>query len=231
VRLPIGTTVPDLPGFTEGTWWVQDRAAALPARLLGPVAGKNVLDLCAAPGGKTAQLAAAGAKVTAVDRSAKRLETLTQNLERLNLSAEVLAADALTWAPDAPFDAILLDAPCSATGTIRRHPDLPYLKGPGDVTKLAALQEKLLARAADWLAPGGLLVFATCSLQPEEGPERVRAFLSERGDYACEPIDPGESGLSPEMISPEGWLRTLPSMAAQHGGMDGFFAARLRRIA
>jgi 16S rRNA (cytosine967-C5)-methyltransferase len=231
LRLTGAAPVPELPGFAEGAWWVQDRAAALPARLLGDVAGLSVLDLCAAPGGKTAQLAAAGARVTALDRSEKRLETLARNLERLGLGVETVAADALSWAAPAPFDAILLDAPCSATGTIRRHPDLPHLKRPEDTAKLADLQDRLLARAADWVRPGGLLVFATCSLQPEEGPERVRAFLARHSGFATAPAAAGESGITPAMISPQGWLRTLPSMAAEIGGMDGFFAAALRRIA
>ncbi|PIW26445.1 MAG: MFS transporter [Rhodospirillales bacterium CG15_BIG_FIL_POST_REV_8_21_14_020_66_15] len=231
VRLSGGGPVPDLPGYDEGAWWVQDLAAALPASLLGDVDGKAVLDLCAAPGGKTAQLAAAGARVTAVDRAEKRLEVLRRNLARLNLAAATVTADALDWTPDAPFDAVLLDAPCSATGTIRRHPDLPRLKGPADVARLSALQDRLLARAAGWLRPGGLMVFATCSLQPEEGPERVRAFLAARGDFRAETVVPGESGVTAEMVSGDGWLRTLPSMAAESGGMDGFFAAALRRIA
>ena len=231
LRLTDAAPVPELPGFAEGAWWVQDRAAALPVRLLGDVAGLSVLDLCAAPGGKTAQLAAAGARVTALDRSEKRLETLARNLERLGLGVETVAADALSWAAPAPFDAILLDAPCSATGTIRRHPDLPHLKRPEDTAKLADLQDRLLARAADWVRPGGLLVFATCSLQPEEGVERIRAFLAQHPGFTTEPVTAGESGITPEMVSPQGWLRTLPSMAAEIGGMDGFFAAALRRIA
>jgi len=231
LRLTETAPVPELPGFAEGAWWVQDRAAALPVRLLGDVAGLSVLDLCAAPGGKTAQLAAAGARVTALDRSEKRLEILARNLERLGLTAETVAADALSWAAPAPFDAVLLDAPCSATGTIRRHPDLPHLKGPEDTAKLADLQDRLLARAAGWVRPGGVLVFATCSLQPEEGPGRVRAFLAQHPGFTTEPVTAGESGITPEMVSAEGWLRTLPSMAAEIGGMDGFFAAALRRIA
>ena len=231
LRLTDAAPVPELPGFAEGAWWVQDRAAALPVRLLGDVAGLSVLDLCAAPGGKTAQLAAAGARVTALDRSEKRLETLARNLDRLELQVETVAADALSWDAPTRFDAILLDAPCSATGTIRRHPDLPHLKRPEDMAKLADLQDRLLARAAGWVRPGGVLVFATCSLQPEEGPERIRAFLSRQTDFKTEPATTGESGITPEMVSAEGWLRTLPSMAAEIGGMDGFFAAVLRRIA
>ena len=231
LRLTDAAPVPELPGFAEGAWWVQDRAAALPVRLLGDVAGLSVLDLCAAPGGKTAQLAAGGARVTALDRSEKRLETLARNLDRLELQVETVAADALSWDAPTRFDAILLDAPCSATGTIRRHPDLPHLKRPEDTAKLADLQDRLLARAADWVRPGGVLIFATCSLQPEEGPERVRAFLNRQADFKTEPATPGESGVTPDMLSPEGWLRTLPSMAVEIGGMDGFFAAALRRIA
>ncbi|MEP0338321.1 MAG: 16S rRNA (cytosine(967)-C(5))-methyltransferase RsmB [Alphaproteobacteria bacterium] len=231
LRLTDAAPVPELPGFAEGAWWVQDRAAALPVRLLGDVAGLSVLDLCAAPGGKTAQLAAAGARVTALDRSEKRLETLARNLDRLGLQVETVAADALSWDAPTRFDAILLDAPCSATGTIRRHPDLPHLKRPEDTAKLADLQDRLLARAAGWVRPGGVLVFATCSLQPEEGPERIRAFLSRQADFKTEPATTGESGVTPDMLSPEGWLRTLPCMAAGIGGMDGFFAAVLRRIA
>ncbi|MEQ9169980.1 MAG: 16S rRNA (cytosine(967)-C(5))-methyltransferase RsmB [Rhodospirillales bacterium] len=231
LRLSDAAPVPELPGFAEGAWWVQDRAAALPVRLLGDVTGQNILDLCAAPGGKTAQLAAAGARVTALDRSDKRLDILARNMDRLGLRAETVAADALSWNPPAPFDAVLLDAPCSATGTIRRHPDLPHLKGPEDTAKLADLQDRLLARASDWVRPGGVLVFATCSLQPEEGGERIRAFLARHPGFTAEAVTPGESGITPEMVSAEGWLRTLPSMAAEIGGMDGFFAAALRRIA
>jgi 16S rRNA (cytosine967-C5)-methyltransferase len=231
VRLDDPGPVRDLPGYADGAWWVQDRAAALPSAMLGGVAGQEVLDLCAAPGGKTAQLCAAGARVTALDRSGKRLAVLTENLGRLGLAAESVVADATQWTPEGAFDGILLDAPCSATGTIRRHPDLPHLKGPGDVSKLAGLQDTLLGRAADWLRPGGRLVFATCSLQPEEGPERIAAFLADRDDFELVPAPIGESGITGEMVTPEGWLRCLPSMEAETGGMDGFFAACLRRIA
>lgn len=231
VRLSDNIPISEREGFPEGAWWVQDCAAALPAALLGDVSGRAVLDLCAAPGGKTAQLAAAGAQVTALDRSSKRLQVLEANLARLGLSAQIVTADATAWNPPQPFDAILLDAPCSATGTIRRHPDLPHLKGAQDIAKLADLQKRLLDHAADWLVPGGVLVFVTCSLQPEEGPDQVRAFLAARNDYRCEAVTAGESGITQAMISPEGWLRTLPSMVAENGGMDGFFAARLRRIA
>ena len=231
VRLDDPGPVRDLPGYADGAWWVQDRAAALPAAMLGEVGGQDILDLCAAPGGKTAQLCAAGARVTALDRSDKRLAVLTENLTRLGLAAETVTADATQWTPGRQFDGILLDAPCSATGTIRRHPDLPHLKGPGDVAKLVALQETLLARAADWLRPSGRLIFATCSLQPEEGPDRITAFLANRDDFEAVPATVGESGITAEMVTPEGWLRCLPSMEAETGGMDGFFAACLRRIA
>ena len=220
-----------LSGFAEGAWWVQDAAAAMPTRLLGQLDGKQVIDLCAAPGGKTAQLIAAGANVTAIDSNRKRLDRLRRNLKRLNMPAKLVLSDGRNFVPDAAVDAILLDAPCSATGTIRRHPDLPHLKGPGDVAKLVALQETLLARAADWLRPSGRLIFATCSLQPEEGPDRITAFLANRDDFEAVPATVGESGITAEMVTPEGWLRCLPSMEAETGGMDGFFAACLRRIA
>ena len=172
VRAIVHGPVPRLPGYADGAWWVQDAAAALPARLLGDVAGKRIADLCAAPGGKTAQLAAAGARVTAVDRSAPRLERLKQNLARLGLTAETIAADVTDWQSE-PFDAVLLDAPCSATGTIRRHPDIPWLKRESDIASLAALQRRLLARAVELTRPGGLIVYCTCSLEPDEGVEPV----------------------------------------------------------
>ena len=230
VRLADPGPVRELQGYDDGAWWVQDAAAALPARLLGRVQDLRVLDLCAAPGGKTAQLAAGGAQVTAVDRAARRLDILKANLARLGLTAEMVLADVLDWSPAGTFDAILLDAPCSATGTIRRHPDLAHTKTAADVAKLAVLQGRLLARAADWLRPGGTLVFATCSLQPEEGPAQAAAFLAARPDFRRQPLAPGEiAGIGPEMISPEGDLRTLPCHLAAAGGMDGFFAARLRR--
>ena len=222
VRLAPGRAVPDLPGYPEGAWWVQDIAASIPARLIGRGTGR-VLDLCAAPGGKTLQLAAAGWRVTALDRSESRLARLRENLERTGLSAEIVAADALDWSPDVPFDAILIDAPCSATGIFRRHPDvlhrLPDLEG------LADLQSRLLARAADWVRPGGTLVYATCSLEPAEGEDQAAAFLAERGDYAAVPgVSDLASGLARES---DGRWRVLPG--AVQGGCDGFFAARFRR--
>jgi len=223
-----GGAVPDWPGFGDGAWWVQDAAAALPARLLGAVAGRSVVDIGAAPGGKTAQLAAAGALVTAVDRSAARLERVAENLARLGLAAERVAADAALWRPAAPVDAVLLDAPCTATGTIRRHPDVARLKTPEDVTRLAAAQDRLLAAAASMLRPGGTLVFCTCSLEAAEGPERMAAAPAL--GLVPDPIRPEEiPGLDAEWVTEEGWLRTLPSHWPAAGGLDGFFAARFRR--
>lgn len=220
-----------LPGFADGAWWVQDAAAALPARLLGEVAGQRVLDLCAAPGGKTLQLAAAGARVTAVDRSAQRMTRLTDNLHRCGLTADTIVADALLWEPEAPFDAVLVDAPCSATGTLRRHPDIVWLKGAGDVGKLAALQEKLLARAVGLVRPGGLLVWCTCSLQPEEGPAQIETLLAGPAGAGLRrvPVTAAEIGGRSEMITPAGDLRTLPSHLPDLGGLDGFYACRLQR--
>ncbi len=220
--------VTELPGFADGQWWVQDAAAAMPARLLGDVKRRAVIELCAAPGGKTAQLAAGGARVIALDRSKARLARLRENLHRLRLDARVIAADACVWRPDAPADAVLLDAPCSATGTIRRHPDVARLKTPDDVARLAALQERLLDAALDMLAPGGVLVYAACSLQPEEGPERSAALLARRGDIHRVPILASELGGAGELISADGDLRALPHHWDDRGGMDGFFAARLK---
>lgn len=221
--------VTGLDGYADGAWWVQDAAAALPARLLGSVAGQRVADLCAAPGGKTLQLAAAGARVTAVDKSPARLEQLEDNLARTGLQATVIRADLLDWTPTQPFEAILLDAPCSATGTIRRHPDLPALKTPKLVRNLAELQARLLARAANWLAPGGRLVYSTCSLEPEEGEAQIAAFLAAHDQFARQPVSAAEIGGWAELISPKGDLRVLPCHRADLGGLDGFFAARLVR--
>ena len=219
--------VPELPGFEEGRWWVQDIAASLPARLIGAGTG-TVLDLCAAPGGKTMQLASAGWHVTAVDGSESRLARLRENLERTRLSAEVIAADLLSWSPPAPTDAVLLDAPCSATGIFRRHPDVLHRIRPSQIAELAALQAKLLARAADWVKPGGVLVFATCSLEPNEGEAQLTRFLAARTEYTIVPVRQDEVpvGMTPHR---DGYLRTLPGMV-DPGGNDGFFIARLRRI-
>ncbi|QIG78642.1 RsmB/NOP family class I SAM-dependent RNA methyltransferase [Stakelama tenebrarum] len=227
IRLPAGTAVRELPGYEAGSWWVQDIAASLPARMIGAGAGR-VLDLCAAPGGKTLQLAAAGWDVTALDISESRLVRLSENLARTGLAATIVAADALTWEPDAPFDAILLDAPCSATGIFRRHPDVLYRARPAIVSEMAELQTKLLARAADWLRPGGTLVYATCSLEPEEGEAQVAAFLEAREDFALVPPDRAQlpPGVAPDR---QGELRMLPTMLADAGALDGFFVASLRR--
>jgi 16S rRNA (cytosine967-C5)-methyltransferase len=222
--------VESLKGFSDGAWWVQDAAAALPVTLLGPVAGKTVIDLCAAPGGKTAQLASLGAEVTAVDRASKRLERLTANLARLNLSAKTVTADAAAWRPAAPADALLLDAPCSATGTIRRHPDVAWLKRPEDVAKLADLQARLLRAAVGMIRPGGTLIYCTCSLQPEEGPRQIAGLLTERAPVERQPIAAAEVGGLVELVTADGDLRTLPCHLADQGGLDGFYAARLRRL-
>ncbi len=230
LRRAAGGTPAGLPGFDEGAWWVQDAAAALPARLLGDVAGRRVIELGAAPGGKTAQLAAAGARVTAVDRSPRRLEMLRANLDRLGLQVDIVCADALDWRPREAADAVLLDAPCTATGTLRRHPDVAYLKRPRDVAALAALQPRLLAAAARMTRPGGILVYCACSLQPEEGPATVAAGLAAGTPAEPMPIAPPEVGGLSELVDAHGCLRTLPCHLAGEGGMDGFFAARLRRL-
>lgn len=215
-----------LPGYAEGGWWVQDAAAALAARLLDPQPGERVLDLCAAPGGKTLQLAAAGARVTALDISAARMQRLTENLARTGLAAEIVVADALTWQPETPFDAILLDAPCSATGTIRRHPDLPFIKDGSDLPALTALQSGLLDRAVSWLKPGGRLVFATCSLLPEEGEHQLAAALSRHSHLRADRQD--LPGTNPAWWTEACGLRLRPDYWADQGGMDGFFLARLQ---
>lgn len=229
LRRAAGGQVTDLPGFAEGAWWVQDAAAALPARLFGDLAGKTVYDLCAAPGGKTAQLAAFGAVVTAVDRNGKRLERVTENLSRLGLSATTVTADAVTWNPGALADAILLDAPCSATGTIRRHPDVARLKGPEDVETLARVQARMLNHALDLLKPGGLLVYGTCSLQPEEGEQQMARILERRTDIERVAVTAAEVGGLAELITAEGDVRCTPGVLKDKGGMDGFFIGRLRR--
>jgi 16S rRNA (cytosine967-C5)-methyltransferase len=230
VRLIASGAVPKLAGYDEGAWWVQDAAAALPARLLGDVRGKTVADLCAAPGGKTAQLAAAGALVTAVDRSAPRLDRLRQNLDRLGLQAGIVKADATQWQAG-PFDAVLLDAPCLATGTIRRHPDIPWLKGRDDLTKLCALQARLADQAVTLLKPGGTMIYCTCSLEPEEGEHLVAELLRKSPDLRRRPIAASEIGGLAELLSAEGDLRSLPCHLGdpdpQWSGLDGFFAARI----
>ncbi|MSO75666.1 MAG: MFS transporter [Alphaproteobacteria bacterium] len=230
LRCPAAGPIWELPGYHQGAWWVQDMAATLPVGLLGSVAGLRVADLGAAPGGKTAQLAAAGARVTAVDQSSARLQRLHGNLARLGLTAESVVSD-LTLAPlSGTFERVLLDAPCTATGTIRRHPDVPHLKRPEDVTRLARLQDRLLGAAVQATEPGGLLVYATCSLQPEEGPERIAALLASGAPVGRVPIAPDEVGGFAMFLTPAGDLRTLPCHLAEWGCMDGFFAARLRRL-
>jgi len=203
----------------------------LPARLLDVRPGETVIDLCAAPGGKTAQLAAAGASVTAVDASPARLDRMRTNLDRLKLDATLVHADAGDWRPDAPADAVLLDAPCSATGTIRRHPDIALLKSPDDVERLAALQDRLLRAAMEMVRPGGRLVYATCSLQPEEGPLRIAALRAADAPAAVDPVTPAELPGLEDAIAPDGTVRTLPCQWREHGGLDGFYIARLRRPA
>jgi len=235
VRLPPGgAPVREIPGYQEGAWWVQDAAAALPVRLLAPRPGERIADLCAAPGGKTAQLAQAGARVLAVDRSARRLRRLAENMGRLGLSVETAAADVLAL-PDKPaFDAVLLDAPCTATGTIRRHPDVAWTKREADIGRLADLQGRLLDKAATLVRPGGRLVYCTCSLEPEEGEDQAEAFGSRRPEFVRMPVDANEIGGLADFVSAAGDLRTLPCHNpvpdSTLGGLDGFFAARWRRV-
>lgn len=217
------------PGFKDGDWWVQDAAAAIPARLFDLKPGQSALDLCAAPGGKTLQLAAAGARVTALDRSASRLRRVAENLARTGLAAEIVAADAADWNDDRTFDAVLLDAPCSATGTFRRHPETLWLARPGDLASLASAQKRLLDAAAAKVAPGGRLIYCVCSLEPEEGEAQAEGFLRRHSDFARAPVSPGEGGAPAASITGAGDLRLLPSQLA--GGMDGFFAARFARKA
>ena len=230
--LPKGR-IEELPGFSDGEWWVQDAAASLPAKMLGPVAGKRVADLCAAPGGKTAQLVLAGADVIAVDSSNTRLKLLAENLKRLGLAVETVQADAATWQADEQFDAILLDAPCSSTGTIRRHPDIPYLKSDKDIAELAGLQGRLLDNAVSLLKPGGTLVYSTCSLEPEEGEAQVAALMARNPAIRIDPLGAEEPFGDTDWAEASRVLRTfpyqLPLETPEWSGMDGFFAARLTR--
>ena len=216
-----------MPGYSEGGWWIQDLAASLPARLLGSGEGRTVLDLCAAPGGKTMQLAAAGWKVIAVDSSAKRLERLSANMARTGLAADIVQADIRSWAPAAPVDAVLLDAPCSATGIFRRHPDVLHRIEQRQIDEMALLQTELLARAARWVKPGGTLIYATCSLERAEGEDQVATFLENRPSWRVDPVRADEL---PDAIAPDqnGFVRTLPGVLSDAGGLDGFFVARLR---
>lgn len=228
LRLDEKAAIPTLEGYAEGDWWVQDLAASLPARLIGKGRG-TALDLCAAPGGKTLQLAAAGWQVTAVDVSESRLARLYENLERTALGAQVIAADLLQWQPATPADAVLLDAPCSATGIFRRHPDVLHRVRPSLIAEMAELQARLLARAGGWVKPGGTLVFSTCSLEPQEGEAQLERFLTEQSGFAIDPIRAEEL---PQGVAPreDGTLRLVPGMLAEQGGLDGFFIARLRRV-
>jgi 16S rRNA (cytosine967-C5)-methyltransferase len=229
VRLHDSGAVSQLPGFGEGRWWVQDLAASLPARMIPADAG-DVLDLCAAPGGKTMQLAGARHRVTAVDQSESRLKRLRENLERTGLDAQLVTTDALKWKPERAFDAILLDAPCSATGTFRRHPEVLYRARPAIIRDGAELQRQLLDRAAAWLRPGGALVYSICSLEPAEGEAVIAAFLDANPDFA---IDPPRTGELPDFVTPDerGCVRVLPGLLESEGGLDGFFVARLVRTA
>lgn len=240
VALPTGTVrilqagrVTELPGFAEGMWWVQDAAAALPARLIRAKAGQRVADLCAAPGGKTAELAVTGAHVTAVDVSAARMRRVKDNLDRLGLDADCVTADVLTWKPAALFDAVLLDAPCSATGTIRRHPDILHVRQAKGFDKLVDLQARLLDKAATFVRPGGTLVYCTCSLEPEEGERQIAGFLSANSSFVRDPVMPHEVAGLAEAITSDGDLRTLPyhrfSGHETGLGLDGFFVSRLVR--
>jgi 16S rRNA (cytosine967-C5)-methyltransferase len=228
LRRSAGGAVESLPGFEEGAWWVQDVAASLPVKLLGDVTGKRVADLCAAPGGKTIQLAVAGASVMAVDRSDPRLKRLKENLKRMGFKVDVRTAEIEQWQPEESFDAVLLDAPCSATGTIRRHPDLPYLKDETDVAKLADLQRRLAQKGWALLKPGGKMVYCVCSLQPEEAEYQIRHLLALPGAEIV-PAEAGKLHLPSEAVTHEGALRTLPSMWSGRGGMDGFFAVCLQK--
>ena len=237
VRLVAHGQIAALPGYAEGEWWVQDAAAALPVRLFGDLRGRTIADLCAAPGGKTAQLAACGAMVTAIDRSASRMERLKENLSRTGLEAATVVADAEDWKPDPPtatFDAVLIDAPCSSTGTIRRHPDIPWRKTPGDIVVLSALQGRLLGRAIDLTRSGGTIVYCSCSLEPEEGEDIVSAVLEQDKRARRNPVTAAEFPVLEEFITPRGDLRTLPchwpDPEPRMQGLDGFFAARLERV-
>ena len=231
LRRAAGGAIANLPGYSEGAWWVQDAAAAIPAKLFGDVSGRIMVDLCAAPGGKTAQLVSGGAKVTAIDRSPRRLERMVSNLSRLSLKVDTFSADAVTWRPSEKVWGVLLDAPCTATGAIRRHPDVPHLKTPDDVTRLAAVQERLLTSAVEMLEPGGMLVYCTCSLEPEEGPDQIEKLLAKGLGVERKPVSADEIGGLAELLTRDGDVRTLPCHLAEYDGIDGFFAGRLIKTA
>ena len=233
LRVPASGRIEDMPGYSEGAWWVQDAAAALPAKLFGDISGKSVADLCAAPGGKTAQLICAGASVTAVDLRPERIKRMQQNLDRLQVTCETVAADAGDWQPGHLFDAVLLDAPCTATGTIRRHPDILFLKRATDVAQLEPIQARLLANAALLVKPGGTLIYCTCSLDLAEGEWHIKDFLIDNANFERKAIVAGEAGIDAAWLTPDGDLRTLPFHQPMEGdlpgGLDGFYAARLIR--
>lgn len=228
IRLARGVAIEELQGFDEGAWWVQDLAATLPVRQLGAGNGRAVLDLCAAPGGKTMQLAASGWQVTALDHSKRRSERLSANMERTGLSADLVIADVLTWENAEQYDAVLLDAPCSATGTFRRHPDVLYRIGDRQIEELKELQTSMLDRATNWVKAGGSLVYATCSIEPQEGEAQAMAFLERHSEFAIVPATDLPIGISPDE---HGFIRTLPPMLADAGGLDGFFVAHFIRAA
>jgi 16S rRNA (cytosine967-C5)-methyltransferase len=233
IRLASAGRIEALAGYSDGAWWVQDAAASIPAQLFGPLAGKDVADLCAAPGGKTAQLASLGAQVTAVDLRPERLRRVDQNMARLGLRCETVAADVSTWSPGRTFDAVLLDAPCTATGTIRRHPDILHLKRETDAASLAPLQARLLNNAAHLVSPGGTLMYCVCSLEASEGVAQVSSFLEAHPDFHRQPIQPGEAGVEADWLTVDGDLRTFPfhleANETRPGGLDGFYVARLKR--
>lgn len=230
LRRPSDGAVTELPGFDDGKWWIQDAAAAMPVTLAGDIAGKSVIDLCAAPGGKTVQLAAAGGKVTAVDRSAQRMQRVADNLKRTQLEADMVVADAGTWQPETLADLVLLDAPCSATGTIRRHPDLPHLKSPDGIAGMQPLQAALLTNAANMVALGGMLIYCVCSLQRPEGEDQIDAFLKTHSGFERQPITASELPDLATAITCDGDARILPCFWHSLGGLDGFFIARLKRL-
>lgn len=231
LRRAPGGRIEDLPGYGEGAWWIQDAAATIPVALLGPLKGKTAIDLCAAPGGKTAQLAAAGAKVIAVDLAFDRMKRVMANLDRLKLSAAIEVADVLAWRPKEPADAVLLDAPCTSSGTVRRHPDVLWRKDLSDVMAQAQVQRRLIAAAADMVKLEGLLVYCVCSLAREEGEDVVEAFLERHPNFARETLTASDVFDQPQFVTPAGDFRTLPSHWPEYGGLDGFYAARLRRTA
>ena len=233
LRKPSGGNVTSLTGFDDGMWWIQDASAAIPAQLFGDVDGKTIVDLCAAPGGKTAQLASRGAHVIAVDRSAQRMKRLAENIHRLRLddNVETFIADAAEWKPKTPPSMILLDAPCSATGTLRRNPDVAHLKSPRDVDSLRAVQARILAHAFNILEPEGILIYCTCSLQKSEGEDQIQAFIEQTPNAYRLAIDPEEIGGLDELVNEHGDIRILPYMQAASGGMDGFFISRIKKAA